>query len=88
MELVSIILNSCITVLALSLFVISLGSYQKHKSQKLLFLSSVFFIFFIKGVIMSLAQFVDELMFLQCSPYLVCFDLLMLVILFTATLKR
>jgi len=88
MEIVSVILSACVTMLALALFIISLGSYRKHGGSKLLTLCSVFFIFFIKGLVMSSAEFLDEFLFLQCSPYIIVLDLLMLVLLFVSTLKR
>lgn len=44
---------SVMTVLALTLFVISLLAYRRLKSMKLLLASTAFFLFFIKGLWLS-----------------------------------
>ena len=82
------ILSACITVFSAILFIISLASYKKHKNKKLMFVILVFFIFLIKGIMMSLSMFVDELAFLTIHPYFGVLDLIMLLILFVAVVKE
>jgi hypothetical protein len=84
----SIVISACITVFALGLFIVSLASYKKHKNQKLLFICLVFFIFLIKGILLSLGMFSPQLATLASNPYVGLFDLVILATLFIATLKR
>ena len=88
MEPVSIILSACITIFALGMFIVSSLSYRRFSNQKLLFVSSAFFIFFIKGVLQSLSLFMEELAFLDTNVYMKLIDLVILIMLFSATLKR
>jgi hypothetical protein len=88
MEIVSIVIDACITVFALGLLLISLLSYRKYKNVKLLFVSLIFFVFFVKGIILSLGLFNEQLSSLLSNPYTGLFDLVVLVLLFVATLKR
>jgi len=88
MEIVSIVIDACITVFALGLLLVSLLSYRKYKNAKLLFVSLIFFVFFIKGIMLSLGLFNEQLSSLISSPYAGLFDLVVLVLLFVATLKR
>jgi len=88
MEIVSIVIDACITVFALGLLLVSLLSYRKYKNAKLLFVSLIFFVFFVKGIILSLGLFNEQLSSLSSNPYTGLFDLAVLVLLFVATLKR
>jgi len=88
MEPESIILSASITILALGMFIVAALSYKRFKNSKLIFVSSAFFIFFIKGVIQSLSIFLKEVSVIESSPYMKLFDLIILILLFTATLKR
>lgn len=88
MEIESIILDACITIFALGLFIVSLLSYRKYKNTKLLFVSLVFFVFLIKGMLFSISLFNEQLAELTSNPYFRLFDLLVLILLFIATLKR
>jgi len=56
----SIIIYAFITIFSIGLFCVSLLSFNKSKNKKLLFVSIVFFLFFIKGVILSLSLFLPE----------------------------
>jgi hypothetical protein len=88
MEIVSIVIDACITIFALGLLLISLLSYRKYKNVKLLVVSLIFFVFFVKGIIFSLGLFNEQLSGLISNPYTGLFDLMVLVLLFVATLKR
>jgi len=88
MNVESIIIDACITIFALGLFIVSLLSYWKYKNGKLLFVSLVFVIFLIKGLMLSLSLFYNQFADITSNPYIGFFDLMILVLLFMATLKR
>ena len=88
MEIESIIIDACITIFALGLMIVSLLSYRKYKNTKLLFVTLVFFIFLVKGVLLSFSLFDMQLLGIPSNPYIGLFDLVILVLLFIATLKR
>jgi len=88
MEIVSIIIDASITIFALGLFIVSLLSYRKYKNGKLLFVSLVFLIFLVKGILLSLSLFYSQFADIISNPYVGLFDLIILVFLFIATLKR
>ena len=84
----SIIISASVTVFALGLFIVSLISYRKQNNPKLIFICLVFLIFLIKGILFSLGLFFEQLTPINSSQYLGLFDLVILVALFIATLKR
>jgi hypothetical protein len=88
MDPITIIMSAFITIFSLGLLTISLASYRKHKNTKLIFVSVVFLIFFIKGVILSLSLFIDPLGVFQSVIPIGLFDVIILMLLFLATLKR
>ena len=88
MEIESIIINACITVFACGLLIVSLASYKKFKNTKLIFVSLVFFILLIKGILLSINLLYTEIPLISSSPYIGVFDLAILILLFIATLKR
>jgi hypothetical protein len=88
MDSITIIIDAGITIFALGLFLISLMSYRKYKNGKLLIISSVFFIFLIKGLLLSFSLFFSEFSEIFSSPLYGLFDLVILFLLFIATLKR
>ena len=73
---------------SIGLFVVSLLSYKKYKNLKLLFVSLAFFVFFIKGMLQSISLFYEEITILNSTIYTGFFDLIILILLFIATLKR
>ena len=88
MQIALIILGAGITILAADLLIVSLLSYLKVRNLKLILISIVFSLFFIKGVIMSYHLFYN-----QISPYLELyylwfFDLIILVLLYITSIKR
>ena len=88
MEIESIILNAAVTIFSLGMFLVSVLSYRKYRNIKLFFVSIAFFVFFIKGVLQSLGLFYEEIAQIRSSVYLEVFDLIILILLFSATLKR
>ena len=88
MNIESIIIDACITIFALGLFVVSLISYKKYKNGKLIFVSLVFLVFLVKGTILSISLFYEQLAGFVSNPYFRILDLIVLILLFIATLKR
>jgi len=88
METINIFISACVTVLALCLMFLTLSSYKKYKNQKLLFVVIVFFIFFMQGLILSLNLFYANTIFSNSDIYLGVMDILVLILLFIAMIKR
>ena len=88
METPNIIIAACITVFAFGLLIVSLLSFKKSKNNKLLFVSMVFLVMFLRGVLISISLFNDQLNSFVTLPYTGLFDLMILILLFIATLKR
>ncbi|KYK32941.1 MAG: hypothetical protein AYK22_06765 [Thermoplasmatales archaeon SG8-52-3] len=84
----SIIIYAFITIFSIGLFGISILSYNKSKNKKLIFVSIVFLLFFLKGIILSLSLFLTELKPLINISTLAVIDLIVIFLLFIATLKK
>ena len=76
------------TVFSFGMFIVSLLSYRRSKNFRILFVTMVFFVFFLKGILLSLSLFFVEINDIITIPFLGIFDLLMIVLLFIATLKK
>ena len=87
MEIESIFINACITILSLAILILSFVSYKKYKNVKLMFVTAAFFVFLIKGILLSLGLFYLEIMDFNTSPYFGLFDVIILALLFISTLK-
>jgi hypothetical protein len=91
MELEGIIISAGVTIFSVGLMIVSLASYKKYRNSKLLFISCVFIVLFIKGILFSLSIFFPEISILHTILYSIysgLFDLIILILLFVATLKR
>ena len=77
-----------LTIFSLGMFIVSILSYKRSKNTKILFVTVVFFVFFLKGILLSLSIFIIEISDLITIPFLGLFDLLMILMLFMATLKK
>lgn len=86
-EIESLFINACITIFSLAILILSFVSYKKYKNIKLVFITTAFFIFFMKGIIISLGLFFIEFSILTKSTYFGLFDVLILVFVFVSTLK-
>jgi len=84
----SIVINACMTVFSFGLLILALLSYRKSNNKKLLFVSLVFIIFLIKGILLSLGIFFGQFSDVLSGFYVGLFDLIILILLFIATLKR
>lgn len=87
MEMQSIV-SAFITIFSIGLLVISIIGYRKFRNKKLLFVSLVFLVFLVKGIILSLSLFFDVFLIATAPEVLGIFDVLILGLLFIATLKR
>jgi len=88
MEISEIVISAFITIFSIGLLAVSLASFKKYKNMKLLFVSLVFFVFLIKGILLSIGLFYEDITIIFSSTYIGLFDLIILVLLFIATLKR
>ena len=87
-EIQDIIISAFITIFSVGLLLVSLASYKKYKNLKLLFVSLVFLVLLIKGILLSIGLFFEDLTILNNITYNGLFDLVVLILLFVATLKR
>jgi hypothetical protein len=84
-----ILLYSLITVVSFVLCVVTILSYRRYKIQKLIFISMVFFFFFIRATLLSIGLFVDQIGLITTSGYFWVVDLLILLLLYVAySVKR
>ena len=88
MNLENIVISAFITIFSLGLFAVSIASYRKYKNLKLLFVSFVFLVFLVRGLLLSLSLFNDDIAVFFSGTYVGLFDLIILILLFIATLKR
>ena len=91
METASIIISASSTMLALGMLIVTLVSYRKRRNRKLVVLSIMFLVFLVKGVLLSVGLLVPQ--FSSHEPvlsyiYSGWFDLVILLLLFLATVKR
>ncbi len=91
MEIQELLISSLITIFSLGLLIISFISYRKHKNTRLLFITIILVVLLIKGILYSLSLFYPSITLLHSLLYSIyggLFDLLILILLFIATLKR
>ena len=82
------IIYGFITVFSLGMIILSLLSYRRTRNFKILFVLVVFFLFFIKGILLSLSLFLTGVNDIISIPFLGILDLFMIILLFIATLKK
>jgi len=89
------ILIACIMILALSLLIIAVMSYNRTKNRKILIITTAFAFFFLKSVILSIGLYTDVLAsnnlpstFVVPFDFLLFFDFLILLLLYFAVFKR
>jgi len=76
------------TTFSIGLFIISLNSYRKSRKKKILFVSFLLMLFFIKSLLFSLFLFTEQIQNDIIVFVLEIFDLLILVFLYTAVLIK
>lgn len=75
-------------IFSFGLFIVSFISYKKSKNKKILFVSIVLFVFFIKFILLSTSIFYPKLEDMLSIGILGVFDLIMLVFLFVSILTK
>ncbi len=85
---VAVVLFGFLSVFSLGLLAVSLLSLKKSLNKKLFFVCLVFVVFFVKAVLLTLSLFVSDIADFISIPLLSGFDVLILVLLFIATLRR
>jgi len=88
MSIEAIIIYAFITIFSLGLLVVSFTSYRRSSNLKLVFVTLVFLVFLIKGLLLSIGLFSEELADVTASVYMGLFDLIILILLFIATIRR
>ena len=88
MEIPIIFISAAISICSLILFIATFLSYRKFQNKKLVFVMIVFFIFLIKGLLLSISLFYEELWPVISSYYVWLVDLIILNLLYLAALKR
>jgi len=84
----SAIIYGFLTIFSFGLWIISILSYRKSKNKKILFVSIVFLLFLLKGVLLSLSIFLIDLQEFLSITFFAVTDLLILIFLFVAVLKK
>jgi len=85
----NIFIYAMITIISFVLLSVTFYSYQKCKNKKLLFVSMVILVLFIRGMLLSLSLFYNEIESVTSSAYIWIFDLIVLVLLYAAySIKR
>ena len=88
MSVLELFILSIIIVISFGLLVLSLFAYRKNKNLKMLFISFVFLVFFIKVVLYNISLFVSEINIFDSMISIWIFDLVILVLLYVASMKR
>jgi len=84
MNLENIFIYSIITILSLILLAVTFLSYRRYKNVKLLFICFVFFFLFVRGILLSLSLFNEQIAGFISSAYVWLFDVIVLMLLYAA----
>ena len=88
MEIEYIFIGAAITIVSLILLLISIHSYRIYKNSKLPLVIMVFIFFLIRGLLLSIGLFYEQLWPIVSGYYVWILDLLILTMLYLAALKR
>jgi hypothetical protein len=88
MSVLELLILSIVIVISFGLLVLSLFAYKKNKNLKMLFISFVFLVFFVKVVLYNISLFVQEINIFDSMINIWVFDLVILVLLYIASMKR
>jgi len=83
-----LVVSAAITIVSFILLLVSFHSYRISGNKKLLFVFGVFLCFFVRGALLSLGLFFSVLTWVATSYYTWIIDLLILTLLYIASLKR
>jgi len=85
---VAVVLFGFLSVFSLGLLTVSMLSLKKSLNKKLIFVCLVFVVFLIKSVLLTLSLFVSDIADFVSISLLSVFDVIILLLLFSATLRR
>ena len=88
MQIIEVVLSAFVTIFSFGLLCVSLKSYRKHNNIKLLIIGFVFLVFLIKAILVSIGLFYPNISVIEFDLYSGLIDLVILLLLFIATLKR
>ena len=88
MDTIELFIISCIMVISFGLLTLSLLAYRRYKSIKMLFITIVFLVLFVKVLIYNISLFVTEINIFDSMTNIWLFDLVILVLLYAASMKR
>ena len=83
-----LVISAAISICSLVLLLTAVLSYQKYKNKKLRFVVLVFLFFLIRGLLLSIGLFYEPLAPIATSYYTWLIDLVILNLLYLASLKR
>ncbi|MFH1100429.1 MAG: hypothetical protein V1726_00125 [Methanobacteriota archaeon] len=79
-----ILIYAVITILSCVLLLGTLLSYLRYRNKKLLFVSCVFLILFLRGILLSISLVNTTVATLMVNGYIWLFDIAILLFLYTA----
>jgi len=88
MSILELLIISFIIVISFSLFVLSILSFKKSRSIKMLLISIVFLVFFIKVIIYNVSLYFSNINIFDSITNMWIFDLAVLLLLYIASMKR
>ena len=89
MDTVEVFLRVALMGFSLLLFITSVVSYVRVRNNRLLFISLAFAVFFVKGLVLSLAIFVDSVnSAFTASVQLIVLDFVILALIYLGIVKR
>jgi hypothetical protein len=77
-----------VSVFALALTAIAILAWRRSRDSRLLFLGAAFSVFFVKGLILSVALFVGDSDLVTLFLFSAVFDLVILALFYGFTLRR
>ena len=88
MTIIEVFIGAFITIMSLGFLILSYFSYNRYKSPKMLVLVIAFFLFFIKGMLYSINLLYENIAFFDSISNILIFDVVILILLYIASLKR
>jgi hypothetical protein len=87
MQNIELFITAAITMFSLSLLVLSMLGYKKTRNPQMFFLIAVFILFLIKGIIITLSLFFEDITIFDSLVNIWMFDLVILIVLFLVSMK-
>lgn len=81
------LLFSAYTALSFVLLLVAILAYRRSRSSKVLILTGVFLLFFVKGTLLTLVLFLDLMGLLELLLAVTAIDTIALMLLYASTLR-